>query len=207
MSRTLASGLVRLPRPFYLRPTLTVARDLLGTYLVRTLGGRSLIGKIVEVEAYLGERDPASHAYRGRTRRNDVMFWIGGHLYVYFTYGMHFCANVVTGRENVGEAVLLRALEPISGIDEMARRRKRPAEPLHNLCNGPAKLAEALALAREENGADLCGDSIWLGKPEGSHLRPPIGRSSRVGIRVGREHRWRFYIKDSEYVSAGRPSR
>ena len=103
----------KLPRSFYLKPTLTVARELLGKYLVRKISRTTLIGKLVDVEAYLGDQDPASHAYNGRTKPNDVMFGEAGHLYVYFTYGMHHCANVVTGKEQVAHAVLLRAVEPI----------------------------------------------------------------------------------------------
>src|SRR5258706_407592 len=106
-------NLKKLPRSFYLCPTLTVATELLGKYLVRKLRTDTLVGKIVEVEAYLGEKDPASHAYRGKTKRNEVMFRKGGHLYVYFTYGMHFCANIVTEDEGIGHAVLIRAVEPI----------------------------------------------------------------------------------------------
>lgn len=113
----------KLPRSFYLRPTLTVARELLGKYFVRQHKGHTLVGKIVEAEAYRGKHDPASHAYRGRTRRNDAMFMEGGHLYVYFTYGMHFCANVVTGKGGTGEAVLIRAIEPLEGIDVMIKNR------------------------------------------------------------------------------------
>jgi DNA-3-methyladenine glycosylase len=113
----------KLPRSFYLRPTLIVARDLLGKHFVHQYQGKMLAGRIVEAEAYRGKHDPASHAYRGRTKRNDVMFMEGGHLYVYFTYGMHFCANVVTGKEGTGEAVLIRAIEPLKGIDVMMRNR------------------------------------------------------------------------------------
>src|SRR5262249_32031512 len=118
-----AASFSKLPRSFYLQPTLTVARNILGTYLGRRIGKHVLVGKIVEVEAYLGELDPASHAYRGRTMRNSVMFWNGGHLYVYFTYGMHYCCNVVAGKEGIGRAILIRAVEPLQDIDLMARHR------------------------------------------------------------------------------------
>ncbi len=107
----------KLPRSFYLRSTITIARELLGKRLVRVLNGKMLVGRIVETEAYRGKLDPASHAFRGRTQRNAVMFREGGHLYVYFTYGMHFCANVVTGKEGTGEAVLIHAIEPLEGTE------------------------------------------------------------------------------------------
>jgi DNA-3-methyladenine glycosylase len=209
--------LKRLPRSFYLRPTLNVAKDLLGKYLVRRIGQKRLIGRIVEVEAYR-ENDPASHSYHGRTKRNDVMFWKGGHLYVYFTYGMHFCANVVTREEGVGEAVLLRAVEPMGGIGVMMRRRGRrskdrlleywsngrlinlPANPL--LTNGPAKLCEAFGITRKHNGVDLCGKEIWIASDShrASHF-PRVSSSPRVGIRNGRDKKWRFYVRGSVWVS------
>jgi len=202
-----AAGIRRLlpplPRSFYLRPTLTVARDLPGKYLVRRSGTSLLIARIVEVEAYLGARDPASHAFRGRTARNDVMFWSGGHLYVYFTYGMHFCCNVVTEKEGRGMAVLIRAGEPVAGLTVMMRRRKTSDPAL--LCSGPARLCQALGIGRRENGTDLCGDEIWIaGDPRSGGSR--LGRSTRIGIREGREHRWRFYIRGNPHVSKGRPS-
>jgi DNA-3-methyladenine glycosylase len=199
-----------LPRSFYLRPTLAVARDLPGTYLVRRSGTSLLIARIVEVEAYLGSRDPASHAFRGRTARNDVMFWKGGHLYVYFTYGMHFCCNVVTGREGIGMAILIRAGEPIAGVRQMARRRGTSDPTL--LCSGPARLCQATGIGRKENGTDLCGKEIWIaGDPEidastARTRRARLGRSTRIGIREGKEHRWRFHIKGNPHVSKGRPS-
>ena len=116
-------NLKKIPRSFYLRPTIKIARELLGKCFVRKVGGKTLVGRIVETEAYRGKLDAASHAYRGRTKRNEVMFKEGAHLYVYFTYGMHFCANVVTGKEGIGEAVLIRALEPLEGIELMERNR------------------------------------------------------------------------------------
>ena len=115
----------KLLRSFYLRPTLVVAKDLLGKYLIRMSHGKTLAGMIVEVEAYLGEKDAASHAFRGRTKRNEVMFRNGGHLYVYFTYGMHYCCNVVTGGKGKGRAVLIRGIEPVEGIEAMAKNRGR----------------------------------------------------------------------------------
>lgn len=113
-----------LPRPFSLRPTVRVAKDLLGKLLVRKFGKNYLVGKIVEVEAYC-EGDPASHSYRGKTKRNEVMFREGTHLYVYFTYGMHFCSNVVTRKKGVGEAVLIQAVEPIEGVERMKENRSK----------------------------------------------------------------------------------
>ena len=196
------SRLTKLPQQFYLRPTLKIARDLLGRYFVRRLGEETLIGRIVEVEAYLGEKDPASHAYRGRTKRNEVMFRLGGHLYVYFTYGMHFCANVVTEREGLGRAVLLRAIEPIQGVETMSRLRERKGTKIRSrmLTNGPAKLCEALDLKRNENGTDLSGDQIFLTQGEPVH-RKDIGVSTRIGINAGKEHRWRFFLRGNRYLS------
>ena len=202
--------LKKLPRSFYLRPTLQVAPDLLGKYIVRISNGKRLVCRIVETEAYRQD-DPASHAFRGRTKRNDVMFWKGGHLYVYFTYGMHFCANVVTREEGAGEAVLIRAVEPLEGIEEMMESRfrttgtptSRNSADLHppaNLTNGPAKLCQALSIQREQNGADLLDGEIYLlDAPRLS--ASDVGRSSRIGIVNGKEKRWRFFVKQSRWVS------
>ncbi len=166
------------------------------------------------MEAYLGELDPASHAYRGRTKRNDVMFWTGGHLYVYFTYGMHFCCNVVAGKEGTGRAVLLRALEPLQGIDLMAKNRglSNPvgagfsprANTLRDLTNGPAKLCQAFRIGRRENGADLRGDEVCILRGERVPPRA-VATSARIGITSGREKKWRFYIRGNPFVSRKNP--
>jgi len=191
----------KLHRSFYLRPTLTVAKDLLGKYIIRKFHSKSLIGKIVEVEAYLGSNDPASHAYRGRTQRNDVMFWKGGHLYVYFTYGMHFCANIVTEDEGKGRAVLVRAVEPIDGIDVMIKNREMRSanKGIFNLSNGPAKFCEALNIKREQNGTDLLGKEIYLTRGE-NISGSKIIMATRIGINNGTEKKWRFYIKGNSFV-------
>jgi DNA-3-methyladenine glycosylase len=155
----------------------------------------------VETEAY-EPHDPASHAYRGQTARNSVMFGEPGHLYVYFTYGMHFCMNAVTGRRGEGMAVLLRAAEPIEGLEEMKRRRGRQQE--RELCSGPAKLCQAFGVDRSFDGADLVrGDDLWIteGTPVPSSL---VVVGPRVGIRVGHEHAWRFSVDGDAYVSRGR---
>jgi DNA-3-methyladenine glycosylase len=206
----------KLPRSYYLRPTLEVARNLLGMVMVRRWRSGILSGRIVETEAYLGNQDPASHAYRGMTRRNDVMFGIGGHLYVYFTYGMHYCCNVVTEEEGVGHAVLIRALEPLEGIRIMTRNRNlmTPAEKtssasrstLLQLCSGPGKVCQALGISGEENGTDLCGSSIWIGEDFDQEHRPIVAASTRVGITGGTEHEWRFYVQDNPFVSRGKPA-
>ncbi|MGH2530211.1 MAG: DNA-3-methyladenine glycosylase [Actinomycetota bacterium] len=192
-----------LPRSFYARPSPEVAPDLLGRILIRRLpDGRRLSARIVETEAYQ-EGDPASHSYRGRTRRTEVMFGRPGHLYVYFTYGMHFCMNVVTGQDGEGSAVLLRAAEPVEGLEDMARRRSASDPRL--LCSGPARLCEALGVARAENGTDLVrGGHLWVlpGEPV-----PPsrIGVTARVGIRDGMDRGWRFLVTGDPFVSRGRP--
>jgi len=195
-----------LSRSFYLRPTLDVARDLLGMYLVKQEKSGRAAGRIVEVEAYLGSQDPASHAFRGKTPRNEVMFHRGGHLYVYFTYGMHFCCNVVTEKEGIGNAVLVRALEPVEGIPLMRRRRKLKESETKGLCNGPAKLCQALHIAREQNGTDLCGSKIWMEQREEEIADAEVATSSRVGIRHGRELLWRFFVKGNCFVSTTKPS-
>ena len=199
----------KLPRSFYLQPTLKVAKELLGKYLVRRSNDGLLVGRIVETEAYLGERDPASHAYRGLTKRNEVMFCKGGHLYVYFTYGMHFCANVVTEEEGKGRAVLLRAIEPIKGIGKMRRRRGLALDGSDDidLANGPAKLCEAFGIARRENGMDLLGEEVWISEGETAVAGSRIANSTRIGINNGKKHRWRFYIKNNPFVSKANPSR
>lgn len=194
----------KLPRSFYLRPTLTVAQELLGKHFVRKYHNATLIGRIVEAEAYCAG-DPASHSFRGMTVRNEVMFWKGGHLYVYFTYGMHFCANVVTGRRGVGEAVLIRAVEPLVGIDTMHKNRGMPQlrQKLNDLTNGPAKFCQAFSIGRAQNGSDLLGDTIYL--TEGEEIaRSRILSSSRIGIRSGRDRQWRFLLENNPYVSRGK---
>jgi DNA-3-methyladenine glycosylase len=189
----------RLPRSFFVRPSPEVGPDLLGRILVRRLGdGQLLSARIVETEAYQ-EDDPASHSYRGRTNRTEVMFGPPGHLYVYFTYGMHHCLNVVTGSDGEGSAVLLRAAEPLEGVQEMARRRG--TDDPRALCSGPGRLCQALGIAREENGLDVVrGHELWL--LEGTPVSPPeIDVGSRVGITRGIECPWRFSVQGDRFVS------
>jgi DNA-3-methyladenine glycosylase len=176
----------------------------LGRHLVRRFpDGRLSVARIVETEAYR-EDDPASHSYRGRTARTEVMFGPPGFLYVYFTYGMHFCANVVTGTEGEGSAVLLRAAEPLEGLEEMSRRRG-VASPLL-LTSGPARLCQALGVDRALNGTDLVrGGALWLREGE-PVARSDVVRSTRVGIRSAVDRRWRFFVRGDSFVSRSRPA-
>jgi DNA-3-methyladenine glycosylase len=190
----------RLSRSFYARAAHEVAPDLLGQVLVRILpdGSRASV-RIVEVEAY-GPDDPASHAFRGQTPRNAVMFGPPGHLYVYFTYGMHHCMNVVTGGSAEGSAVLLRAAEPLEGEEEMVVRRGR--EERLDLCSGPGRLAQALAVDRRDDGIDLVvGDRLWL---EAASRVEPVAVGNRVGVHETSRH-WRYWLDGSPFVSRGRP--
>jgi DNA-3-methyladenine glycosylase len=196
-------SLRRLPRSFYARSAVEVAPDLLGRVLVRRLtDGARLAGRIVEAEAY-EPGDPASHAYRRLTRGNATMFGPPGHLYVYFTYGNHFMMNAVTRGSGDGSAVLLRAAEPLEGLDVMAARRGRDAGV--DLCSGPGKLAQAYGIDRSLDGADLVrGAEIWIegGEPVATSL---VATSIRVGVNVGLDAAWRFYVRDDPFVSRGRP--
>jgi DNA-3-methyladenine glycosylase len=188
-----------LSRSFYTRDTLTVAKELLAKHLVRRVGKPKLVGKIVEVEAYGGADDPASHAYRGITPRNQVMFGKGGFAYVYFTYGKHYCFNVTTEKEGVPGAVLIRALQPVSGIEMM--RRNRGMKRLRYLTNGPGKLTEAMSITKRQNGLDLTkGGELFIREPQQEEDFEEVS-TDRVGIRVGVEKPWRFHMKNNSFIS------
>jgi DNA-3-methyladenine glycosylase len=165
-----------------------VAPDLLGTVLVVERGGVLVTGRIIETEAYTAD-DPASHSFRGRTPRNEVMFGPAGHLYVYRSYGIHWCANVVTGPEGDGQAVLLRAVDPVDGVDEMLRRRgRRP------LADGPGKLCQAFGLDGTDDGADLVGHGPIRILDDGAGAPVDLVAGPRIGITKGVDTAWRFRI-------------
>jgi len=193
-----------LPRIFYSRPTRTVARELLGCTLVRRLGGTRLSGRIVEAEAYIGESDLACHARAGKTLRTRVMYGPAGFAYVYFTYGMHWMLNVVTESEEFPAAVLLRAIEPLEGIEVM--QRLRGSKEIHTLCSGPAKLTQALAITGEQNSLDLCQASsdLWI-EYGNAFSRRLITSTPRVGIaqtpEPWRSKSWRYLVKGNRFVS------
>jgi len=188
-----------LKREFYAENRVKVAEKLLGKLLVRELPEGTLIGKIVEVEAYGGRDDPASHAYKGKTPRNQVMFGKPGLAYIYFTYGMHYCLNVKAEREGVPGAVLIRALEPIEGIEIM--KKNRGVEKITELTSGPAKLTKAMRITTELNGWDLTlGKKLFICKPP-CEEKLEIVAAPRIGIKAGTERLWRFYIRDNAFVS------
>lgn len=190
----------KLPRSFYTRKTSIVAKDLLGKVLVRRIGRKMLAGTIVETEAYLFN-DSASHSFRGMTERNKVMFGKGGFLYIYFTYGMHYCANIVTFKEGIGEAVLIRAVEPKNGMNVMLKNRSMIYEQnLIKTTNGPAKLAQAFALTKEQSGTDLTGSAIYITSGE-TVPKSKIVTTTRIGISTAKEKKLRFYIIDNPWVS------
>lgn len=191
-----------LKRNFYARNTVTVAKELLGKHLVRRVRGRTMVGKIVEVEAYGGSDDPASHAYGGKTSRNEVMFGKAGCAYVYFIYGKHHCFNVTTEEEGVPGAVLIRAVEPVEGVDMM--KNNRGVKNLLNLTNGPAKLTEAMQITKTQNGLDLTvGEELLIKEPEIKQAFETVS-TTRVGVKADGGKRWRFHVKNNKFVSRRR---
>lgn len=200
---------MKLDREFYSRDTLTVARELLGKVLVHNINGQKLRGIIVETEAYLGLRDKAAHSYGGRkTKRMESMYDLPGTAYVFFIYGMYYCFNIVTERIGVPEAVLIRGIEPIEGLDFMARNRfgvdydNLTKRQKRNLTNGPGKLSIAFNIDKSLDGVDLCGDSLYLEHGDGREFN--IVQTKRIGIDYAEEARdfpYRFYIQGNPYVS------
>ena len=190
----------KLPRSFYARPTLEVARDLLGKRIVYRSSEGRLSARIVEVEAYIGQNDPACHAARGKTTRNAVMFGKPGFSYIYFIYGMYNCLNFVTESEGFPAAVLLRAAEPEEGLDLMLTSGKNQRR--ETVLSGPGKFCRAFGLSREQSGMDLTGSELFL--EDRGETPENITVTTRVGIKVGVMLPWRFYVSDSPAVSKPR---
>jgi DNA-3-methyladenine glycosylase len=193
-----------LPRSFYTRDARDLAPELLNKLLVRKeADGVRLAARIVEVEAYLGSEDPGSHAFRGMTPRTEVMFGPPGHLYVYFTYGMHWCSNVVAAKDGDAAAVLLRAAAPVAGLARMRTRRVK-ARTDRELCAGPARLCQAFGITGAENGTDLTRGHLRI---VDDGVAPPDrpGVSTRIGLTLGKgdEHPWRFTVPGDPNVSRG----
>lgn len=192
----------KLPLSFYLKDARIVAKELIGKILVKTDNDIIYAGRIIETEAYKGKGDEAAHSFKGKTERNKIMFDEGGKLYVYFTYGVHFCCNVVTGKEGTGDAVLIRAVEPLIGIEQMAlnrfKRLLKDEKELYNLTSGPGKLCQAFNIGRKDNGTDLRGNKIYIAD---SNITGKIIKSVRIGIKKSVDLPWRFYLDNNPYVS------
>jgi len=191
---------LKITRAFYEQPTIKVARQLLGKYLVRAHAQGKTVGRIVETEAYVGGRDLACHASRGRTERTETMFGPAGHAYVYLIYGMYYCLNIVTEALDHPSAVLLRALEPVEGIDLMKQRRQ--TEDRHNLASGPGKLCQAFEIDKKLNGTDFLGNALYV--EDRGDFAPKILATPRIGVDYAgkwKDKPWRFLIRGNEFVS------
>ena len=194
----------KLKKNFYQRELLEVARELLGKILVKSDKGKILAGKIVELESYHGDFDQAAHSYVGITNRNKIMFEKGGYFYVYFTYGAHHCCNVVTGKKGQGTAVLIRAVEPVSGIDWMIKnrfgRKLKNEKEIYNLTSGPGKVCKAFGIDRSHSGIDLTGEEIFI-LDNKKIPEDETGISTRIGITRSTDLPWRFFIRNNPYLS------
>jgi DNA-3-methyladenine glycosylase len=197
---------LRLRREFFLQPTLDVSKALLGKYLVHEYKGQKLVGMIVETEAYIGHRDRAAHSYGGRrTRRNEVEYGPGGHVYIYMVYGLHYQLNFVTAGKDSPECVLIRALEPVAGLETM--KKLRHSGNLRNLTNGPGKLCQALHLDKTLYGVDLCapGSKFFLEDRDVKLVSGRIKKGPRIGIDYAGPYwskvNWRFWVRDNPFVS------
>lgn len=197
----------KLERSFFYNDTVKIARDLLGKVLVHKVGDKTLMGKIVETEAYMGAIDKASHAYGNKkTDRTKALFNTGGHSYIYLIYGMYYCFNVVTNDVNTPQCVLIRALEPVSSVEDFVINRYKTdsnitKQKIKNLSNGPGKLCIAMDLNKSHNLMDLCGDEVYI---LDNNEEFKIVTSKRINIDYAEEaidYPWRFYIKDNKYVS------
>jgi DNA-3-methyladenine glycosylase len=187
-----------LEKEFYLQDTTFIAKNLIGKILVRKCGNSILSGKIVETEAYLSSNDMSSHSAQGKTIRNAVMFETGGLMYVYKIYGMHHCINVVTENQDIGAAVLIRAIEPLSGIEKMIENRN--TDKIDTLCKGPGNVAKAFGFDLNMNGHSFLSDDLFICNSE-DNSDFVIGISKRIGITKSADLPLRFYMKDSLYIS------
>ena len=191
---------MKLPRSFYEQSTVDVAKLLLGKFLLRKHPDGDSVGRIVETEAYVGPQDLACHAAKGRTKRNAVMFGPPGHAYVYFIYGFYNMLNLVTEAKDYPAAVLIRAVEPVTGIELMKRRRRN--DELGNLASGPGKLCQAFAIDRSLNGADVCGKILYV--EDRDEPQPKFQATARIGVDYAgkwKDKRLRFFVRYSEFVS------
>ena len=184
-----------MPSTFFRQDSIRLSQLLLGCELVHITSEGVVAGRIVETEAYRRD-DEASHSFRGQTPRNTVMFGPAGHAYIYFTYGMHYCFNIVAGESGYAEAVLIRALEPTQGIELMQQRRR--TTDTHNLCSGPAKLVQALGLTKSQNGAGLTTPELHL---RSRTHEPIIHTGPRIGISRAKDVPWRFFIAGNPYIT------
>ena len=191
---------MKLSREFYLRGGLEVAKDLIGKKLVHNSAAGKTAGIIVEVEAYLGKIDKAAHSYKGRTARTEITFGAGGFAYIYQIYGKNFCMNVVANVAEIPDAILIRALQPVEGINLMIERRQK--NNLRELCNGPGKLTQAMAITKNHYGVDLCGNELFIETVE--DFQPEIVATKRINIDYAGDAAnflWRFIQKDNPCVS------